>query len=156
MYRGHFDVWLTNHLQLQLEATRHLISESQTLTGWINGDLYIQAGERIGILPVPDSIRATADIESYHIVDGKFKHAYLAQQQGTKFAVISIHTPAEKALFKKLLQTNAVFNQTNSPPDWDKGVKVWNREANGQEIFYKVCLCIVYMLIFTNHSIAAG
>ena len=81
-------MWLINNLQLQLEATRHLISESQTLTGWINGDLYIQAGERIGILPVPDSIRATADIESYHAADCKFKHAYLAQQQGTTEAAI--------------------------------------------------------------------
>ena len=78
-------MWLTNHLQLQLEATCHLIPESQTLTGWINGDLYIPAGERIGILPVPDSIRAAADIESYHAEDGKFKHAYLAQEQGTKY-----------------------------------------------------------------------
>jgi len=82
MYRGHFDVWLTNHLQLQLEATCHLIPESQTLTGWINGDLYIPAGERIGILPVPDSIRAAADIESYHAEDGKFKHAYLVKSRG--------------------------------------------------------------------------
>ncbi len=77
-------MWLTNHLQLQLEATRHLIPESQTLTGWINGDLYIPAGEIIGILPVPDSICAAADIESYHAEDGQFKHAYLAQEQGTK------------------------------------------------------------------------
>src|SRR5436190_982112 len=51
IYKGHFDIWLINHLQLQLEATRHLIPESQTLTGWVNGDLYIPAGERIGILP---------------------------------------------------------------------------------------------------------
>ena len=46
-------MWLINHLQLQLEAACHLIPESQTLTGWINGDLYTPAGEKIGILPVP-------------------------------------------------------------------------------------------------------
>ena len=76
-------MWLINQLQLQLEATKHLISDSQTLKGWINGDLYIPAGEKIGILPVPDSIRAAADIESYHAEDGKFKHSYLAHEQGT-------------------------------------------------------------------------
>src|SRR6266487_2876112 len=138
VYNSHFDVWLINHLQLQLEATCHLIPESQKLTGWINGDLYTSAGEKIGILPVPTSIRATADIESYHPEDCKFKHAYLAHEQGTKYAVISIHTPAEKALFKRLMQENPVFNQTNAMPDWKQGAAVWNREANGKDIFYKV------------------
>src|SRR6266487_3029845 len=114
IYRGHFDVWLINHLQLQLEATHHLIPESQTLTGWVNGDLYTPAGEKIGILPVPASICATADIESYQLEDCKFKHAYLACEQGTKYAVISVHTPAAKALFKRLMQENPVFNQTNA------------------------------------------
>ncbi len=137
IYRGHFDVWLINNLQLQLEATRHLIPESQTLTGWVNGDLYTPAGEKIGILPVPDSIRAAADIESYHAADdGKFKHAYLAQEQGTKYAVVSIHTTGEKVLFKR---ENPLFNQTNGEPDWKQCAKVWNREANGVTIFYKAC-----------------
>ncbi len=132
-------MWLINNLQLRLEATRHLIPDSQTLTGWINGDLYIPAGERIGILPVPDSVRATADIESYCPEDGKLKHAYLAQQQGTKYAVVSVHTNAEKTLFKKLIQENPVFNQTNAASDWKQCATVWNRKANGKDIFYKVC-----------------
>jgi len=78
MYKSHFDVWLLNRLQYLLELTCHLIPESHQLTGWINGDLYIPAGEKIGILPVPDSICATADIESYHSEDSKYRHAYLA------------------------------------------------------------------------------
>jgi hypothetical protein len=140
IYRGHFDVWLTNRLQRLLEETRHLIPDSQTLTGWVNGDLYSPTNEIIGILPVPDSIRITTDIESYqHNLDGKNKHSYLARQQKTKYAVISIHTTSEKQLFKKLMQENPVFNRTNSSPDWKQGAKVWNREANGQDIFYKVC-----------------
>jgi hypothetical protein len=150
VYKGHFDVWLINHLQLQLEATQYLIPETQKLTGWINGDLYISAGERIGILPVPDSIRVTADIESYHIEDKQFKHSYLAQQQETKYAVVAIHTSAEKSLFKKLLQEHPFFNQSDSVPDWKKASKIWNREANGQEIFYKVCF-EVYYLVFSNY-----
>jgi hypothetical protein len=115
-----------------------LIPESQKLIGWINGDLYLPAGEKIGILPVPDSIRATADIESYHEEDHKFRYPYLAQEQGTKYAVISIHTTAEKVLFKKLMQENPFFNERNANPDWKKCAKVWNRAANGQDIFYKV------------------
>lgn len=125
---------------MSLEATRHLISESQTLTGWVNGDLYIPAGETIGILPVPDSMRASADLESYHhIQDGEKKHAYLARQQATKHAVIAIHTTAEKQLFKKLMQEDPAFSWNSGNPDWGQCVKVWNRKADGQEIFYKVC-----------------
>ena len=140
MYRGHFDVWLINSLQLLLESTRHLIPESQTLTGWINGDLYVTAGEKIGILPVPDSIRVTADIDSYqHQFDSKNKNSYLARQQGSKYAIIVVHTTAEKVLFKKLMQENPLFARTNAAgPDWKKGAKIWNRSANGQDIFYKV------------------
>jgi len=128
-----------NDLQVSLEATCHLISESQTLTGWVNGDLYTPAGEIIGILPVPDSTRASADIESYHhIQDCKKKHAYLAKQQGTKCAVIAIHTPSERALFKKLMQEDPSFTWDTGKPDWGQCVKVWNRNANGQTIFYKL------------------
>ena len=110
IYQGHVDVWLINQLQVSLEATRHLIPDSQTLTGWINGDLYSPAGETIGIIPVPDPICASADIESYyHEQDSKNKHAYLARQQKTKYAVISIHTNAERALFKKLMQEDPLL-----------------------------------------------
>src|SRR3954447_19384043 len=92
IYKGHFDVWIINCLQCLLENAQHLIPDSQKLTGWINGDLYMPAGEKIWILPVPDTICAIADIESFQPEDGKFKHAYLAQEQDTKYAVITIHT----------------------------------------------------------------
>jgi hypothetical protein len=48
MYKGHFDVWLINRLKMLLESTCHLVPDQQTLTGWINGDLYML--ETIGIL----------------------------------------------------------------------------------------------------------
>jgi hypothetical protein len=149
VYKGHFDVWLINHLQLLLEATQHLIPESPKLTGWINGDLYVPAGEKIGILPVPDSIQAAADIESHHTGDEDFHHAYLAQEQGTKYAVIAIHTTAEKILFKTLMQENPIFNQINSIPDWKQGAKAWNRSANGHDIFYKVNILLLSIAIYS-------
>ena len=138
IYKGHFDIWLINRLQVLLESTRHLIPDSQTLTGWINGDLYTPADETIGILPVPDSFRALADIQSYHHAeDSKNKHSYLAQQQKTKYAVISVHSTAEKQLFKKLMQEDPNFTGTNATPDWKTAVRIWNRKANGKDIFYK-------------------
>jgi len=139
MYKSHFDVWLINKLQMLLESTKHLIPDQQTLTGWINGDLYTPAGETIGILPVPDSIRGTADIQSYnHREDFKNRLGYLAQQQKTKFAVVSVHSTQEKVLFKKLMQEDPNFTSTNSSPDWKKAVTIWNRKADGKDIFYKV------------------
>ena len=127
VYKGHYDVWLLNKLQVSLEATNHLISESQSLIGWINGDLYVPAGETIGILPIPDSICASANIESYHeIQDGGKKHAYLAKQQETKHAVIAVHTVEEKKLFKRLMQEDPTFNQNNGKLDWIQCTKVWN------------------------------
>jgi hypothetical protein len=105
-----------------LDATCHLSPESQKLIGWINGDLYLPAGEKIGILPVPDSIRAMADIESYHEEDHKFRYPILLRSR----AQISIHTTAERVLFKKLMQENPFFNERNANPDWKKCTKVWN------------------------------
>jgi hypothetical protein len=151
IYWGHFDVWLINKLQVSLDATWHLIQDSQTLTGWINGDLYTPADETIGILPVPDSIRASVDIESYqHSHDGKNKHAYLARQQRTKYAVISVHTNAEWGLFKKLMHEDPAFNWTNAAPDWKQCVKVWNRNADGQHIFYKVGQSEINIFIYLS------
>jgi hypothetical protein len=121
------------------------------ITGWINGDLYTPAEETIGILPVPESIRGAADIESYqHLLDRENKHSYLARQQGTKYAVIAVHSTAEKVLFKKLMQEDPTFNRTNSAPDWKQGAKVWNRHANGQDIFYKARL-----ELYLDHSSCA-
>jgi hypothetical protein len=137
-YKGHFDVWLTNHLQRLLDETWHHIPDSQALMGWVNGDLYSLTNEIIRIVPVPDSIWVTADIEGYqHNLNCKNKHLYLVRQQKTKFAVFSIHTTSEKQLFKKLIQENPAFNQTNASLDWKQGAKVWNRGANRQG---KVCV----------------
>ena len=145
MYKGHFDIWLINRLQVLLKATQHLIPETQLLTGWINGDLYASAGERIGILPVPDSIRAAADIQSYHHTqDFKQRHGYLAQQQNTKYAVVSVHSTEEKLLFKKLMQEDKDFTGKNATPDWKNAVKIWNRKADGKNVFYKVNIQIIH------------
>ncbi len=43
------------------------------------------------------------------------------------------------------MQQNPLFNQTNTAPAWKQGAKAWNREANGQEIFYKVCSLVTHI-----------
>lgn len=104
----------------------------------MNGDLYTPAGETVGILTIPDSTRAAADIQSYTaLTDGKVRHAFLARQQGTKYAVMSVHTMEEKVLFKALMQDH--LGNSGTTPDWKRGVLLWNQSANGKDIFYKVC-----------------
>lgn len=139
MYRGHYDIVLTNRLQALSEACKYLVPHSAVMQGWINGDLYIAANERIGILPVPDSIRTAAEIHSYiETADKEIKHKYLAKQQGSKYAVISVHTTAEKLYFKKLMQEHEHFNRGDGPIDWKRGAQIWNNQANGKDVFYKV------------------
>ena len=96
MYTNHFDVWLINQEQSLIEQTHELAPDSIQLTGWVNGDLYTQSNETIGILPIPDSTRGSANMLAFNpITDNKSKQVFLAQEQGTKFAVISVHTKEE-------------------------------------------------------------
>jgi len=150
VYKGHYDIWIINRLQILLTTTQNLMHEPQQLTGWINGDLYTPANEKIGILPIPDLVRAAVGIDCHHPEDQKFQHAFLAQEQGTKYAVIAVHTNEEKAYFKQLMQENQLFNQSDSVPDWKHCAKVWNRHANGKDIFYKVGTLGFYILDIHN------
>ncbi|KAJ7754059.1 hypothetical protein B0H16DRAFT_1833181 [Mycena metata] len=139
MYRGHYNVEVLNRLQVSLELARHLIPNAPILRGWINGDLYIQGEERIGILPLPEVTRNAAGILRHvELTDSKFKHAYLAKQQGTKYAVITVHSVEEKLHFTKMMQNFVPFNIPNKPPDWTQGALQWNKDADGETIFYKV------------------
>ena len=99
-YYGHYDIELTNRLQVLLSDTtvRLLVPDAPIMKGWVNGDLYIPGNERIGILPVPEQLCSIAEIASYsHTHDQDHKHSFLAQQQGTKYAVMAVHTQAEMA-----------------------------------------------------------
>jgi hypothetical protein len=104
VFVGHFDVWLTNQEQSFLEQTQQLMPDSPTLSGWVNGDLYTLTGETVRILSILNLTRAAADIQSYSsLIENEMKYSFLAWQQGTKYAVISVHTMEEKVLFKTLM-----------------------------------------------------
>jgi hypothetical protein len=72
----------------------------------VNGDLYTPTGETVGILSIPNLTCAAADIDQSYssLTENKMKHSFLAWQQGTKYAVIVVHTMEEKVLFKTLMQ----------------------------------------------------
>jgi hypothetical protein len=155
VFSGHLDVWLTNQEQQLLERTKHLVPDSAMLLGWVNGDLYTPAGETVGIHPIPDSIRAMADMQSFNpaVTDDSLKHKFLAKQQAARYAVISVHTIEEKLLFKKLMQERVDLQQGASTPDWKQVAQLWNQTANGKTIFYKVRItnrlsCVTLNLFF--------
>ncbi|KAF8174492.1 hypothetical protein K438DRAFT_1522445, partial [Mycena galopus ATCC 62051] len=139
MYKGHYNVEVYNRLQISLESARHLIPNAPILRGWVNGNLYVQGNETVGILALPENTRHMAGILPYNpLSDSKHKHAYLAQQQGTKYAVITVHSVEEKMEFTQMMQEFPGFNIPNSAPNFKDGARTWNSKANGDTIFYKV------------------
>lgn len=109
--------------------------------GWVNGNLYVPTSERLGILPVPQDVRVASGMKEYdlHNFNKKQQHSYLARMQGTRKAVLPVHTPAEHDLFNDLMESNNTFNSQSSGPSWKLAVKVWNDLADEREgVFYKV------------------
>jgi hypothetical protein len=80
--------------------------------------------------------------------DSEFKHAYLAAQQGTKYAVMAVYSVEEKMHFTKMMQTFPGFSLPNLALNFKDGTQTWNSEANGQTIFYKVCSIDQYLFPF--------
>lgn len=105
----------------------------------------------IGVLPIPLDVQRTNGLAEYikkvETPTGIAKpskrpsarHDYLAMLQGTKKAVLPVHTPAEHKLFSTLMSTDPHFLTPSGVPNWDTGVKVWNQKADVTDgIYYKV------------------
>jgi hypothetical protein len=140
-YRGHYSIWTTNTLQERLLYLRdRFINPCEIKPGWINGNLYIQTEERLGILPLPEDVRRSSGMAEYNPnLDTKHPHCYLARMQGTLKAILPIHTTEEHALFRKLMIEDPAFNSKTTGPSWKLAVRVWNQYAdNSDNIFYKV------------------
>jgi hypothetical protein len=83
---------------------------------------------KYGILPIPETIHfKSAMLPFIQDIDIDIKHSYLAAKQETKFAVLNVHTAAERDLFHNLMKANTtMFNWDQQDPDWKKAVKLWN------------------------------
>ena len=109
---------MIDQLQILAERMRDKVPHSFEIRGWINGSMYAPTKEVSGILPIPEEIRFKSAMQPMMPEPPVKKgHWYLALRQGTKYAVMSIHTVAEKQLFSKLMRENPVFNQENQDPD---------------------------------------
>jgi hypothetical protein len=118
-----------------------MLVNPRLITGWVNGSLYLPTRERLGILPIPSDIRHSSGMAEFNTstIDQKQPHLYLAQMQGTRKAILPVHTSAKHDLFRRLMKSNPIFNTQSSGPIWKLAVKVWNEFADKQSgIFYKV------------------
>jgi hypothetical protein len=126
-----------------------MIHPSSELDTWLNTDFYQLTKEVIGVLPIPMEVQRANGlsefIESLQDPDDRNvkrpnRHQYLARLQGTRKAVLPVHTAAERKKFHEFIQKNVDFEPTKSgPPNWDNAVKAWNQMADTTDgIFYKV------------------
>lgn len=110
------------------------------IPGWVNGNAYKQTSEvPIGVLSIPKEIREQHGLGEYIKPTGNHRpsrHDFLAELQGTRKAILPVHTAQEKALFGTFMESRSC---TSKGPNWDLVVKEWNRIADGREkIYYKV------------------
>ena len=111
------------------------------INGWVNGNLYIQSDEQLGIILIPDDVRRSCGMAEYNPnVDLKQPHCYLACMQGTRKAILPVHTSEEQALFRKLITTNNDFKfNSKSAHGSSRAACEWNKHAdNEKNVFYKV------------------
>lgn len=143
-YSGSFDIWTKNKIASLIDATTEVITPSYKdcgLTSWLNTNEFDPAQESFGILPLTESVRQKLGMSVYqsdYAAGCTIKHNYLAKQQQTLVAVLPVHTPKEKALYRLLIKDKAGQFSGRTQPNWISLTQEWQRHANGREIFYKV------------------
>ncbi|EIW52507.1 uncharacterized protein TRAVEDRAFT_24023 [Trametes versicolor FP-101664 SS1] len=143
-YLGHFDIPLKNRTARILDtlaAAETFSSQVRHLrSGWVNGDDYTRADEVFGILRFDENTQQRLGMLPYSpdfVRDTRPRHAYLSERQGTRFAVLPVHSRDERDLFHLLVET-ATVTTAATQPNWEKLVNVWAGHADGRSIFYKL------------------
>jgi hypothetical protein len=62
------------------------------------------------------------------------QYLFLAKKQNCKFAITPVHTKNEQKLFHQLMRDKFA---TSPRIDWIEFAVLWNRTANGEDLFYK-------------------
>ncbi|KAG6894813.1 hypothetical protein C0992_004515, partial [Termitomyces sp. T32_za158] len=139
-YASHDSIWLLNEIQ-ELEITLSMAhpSTSPLELSFVNGNLYQQTIEAMGIMSIPALLRAEAGmLEFVESTDAAQKQAYLAKMQGTRRPILPINTIAERKLFNRLMRECDDFHSSTISIKLS-AVKIWNRYAETEEdIYYKL------------------
>jgi hypothetical protein len=93
-------------------------------------------------------MRIAADMEPFDPhYSGKITQRFLAQSQGTKFAILPVGTDQEKKLYGELMRKVPSARSG----DWVAAAKIWNQSyANGNDCYYKVW--VTSTAWFISHS----
>ncbi|KAJ7213648.1 hypothetical protein B0H12DRAFT_1275445, partial [Mycena haematopus] len=139
-YHRHYSIWLINELEELLLYTENILEPSGAQAPWVNGNLYQPTTEVSGVLPIPEDVRVNAGMARFEpALDSKRSHHHLASLQGTRKAVLPVHSKAEKDLFRDLMAGNQSFGNFSSSKQVEAAVRVWNGKADAQEdIYYKL------------------
>ena len=164
-YRGHYDPWL-DHEIYELRANIAWRQMPATLPWCIIQETdpmaFVQTQEQFGITCIPpiiwiandflgpeislDSVSVTSNyivhLTNLHLskLHGKQNDVYtfLANAQGTKYAVTPIHTKDEFDLFNSSVSVGGPLCPARGLPNFDKMACWWSTKANGKTIFYKL------------------
>ncbi|KAJ7194292.1 hypothetical protein GGX14DRAFT_378125 [Mycena pura] len=134
-YAGHDSIWLSNKIQ-ELEITLgEYYQIAPTALPWMNGNLYRQSEQTVGIVRIPQAVCALVDIHPFREShDSKQKQA----QRDIHHTVLPVHTVTEKKLFTKLMLTSANFQKCQTSISTEATVE-WNRlAAENEDIYYKL------------------
>ncbi|GAA5917136.1 hypothetical protein JCM5296_006594 [Sporobolomyces johnsonii] len=164
-FNGHFDIWTTNKIQSLANLVAPLIPAAPRMGQWLNTDMYEPSQESFTILPIPATTAAQLSI-SLHPSHPAFpppslsstsstpisapppsskkrktaapeRHAFLASKQGSRFAILHLHTRAERELYSELITSTAVV-AVSGARKWLVMAQRWNERADGREVFYKM------------------
>lgn len=145
-YIGHFDVALKNRVaSLRERATQALRPDATDyVSSWVNLDNYQQTNEPFGLLPFDGPARERGSMLPYDPAflkeHPRTRHQFLSNLQGTRFAVLPVHTREERTLFQSFAHSSPLFSGPQHP-DFTAIASLFNTHANGADVFYKVILC---------------
>ncbi|KAI0369360.1 hypothetical protein BV20DRAFT_1113655 [Pilatotrama ljubarskyi] len=146
-YRGSYDIWMRNRLASLRDQTAEAfplrvgLIPRRSVDAWVNGDDYTRTDEVFGLLPVPETTRQKLGMLAFHSDFArreKIRHRYLAHQQQTRVAILPVHTPEERALYRMLAKQPAGYFAGPRQPNWVSLATEWSKYADGVHIFYKL------------------
>ncbi|BGP51804.1 hypothetical protein JCM10450v2_007760 [Rhodotorula kratochvilovae] len=164
-YNTHFRTTLLDRIQFLTKLTSPLVPAAPLLDHWVNGSMYVTTSETYGVLPITAAAAANLFIDlspSHPSFDptrilhrpaqsssptssvppkGKAaspeRHQQLAEYQGTRFAIVHVHTRAERELLSHLLTSPSIVSVTGKELRYLTLARRFNEVANGVEVFYK-------------------
>lgn len=154
-YYSSYDIWTQNCISYLVDDTIEAFAPHSTepsIVGWVNSDKYEDTSETFGILPLTLSTRTKLGMQPFHSQyanDMKIQHYHLAKLQGTRVAMLPIHTSAERSMFCLMIKDHSETKcfGAQEQPNWVAFAQEWAACSDRIQIFYKVSVCLPFQYI---------